>query len=89
MPDLKTTFHALADDHRLLILNELRQRGETCVCDLCGLFDIPQSKLSYHLKILLEAALVQRTTRGTWSYYRLDERALATIQSGLQELLAT
>lgn len=59
-------FKALADQKRLEIMYELCQRGKTCVCDLTEIFDTPQSKLSYHLKILLDANLVLKETKGKW-----------------------
>lgn len=66
-------FKALADQKRLQIMYELCQRGVTCVCDLCDIVELPQSKLSYHLKILLNANLITKETRGTWSYYGLNQ----------------
>jgi ArsR family transcriptional regulator len=68
----ESKFKALADQKRLQIMYELTQRGNTCVCDLVDILDMPQSKLSYHLKILLDAGLILRETRGTWSYYELN-----------------
>jgi len=65
-------FKALADQKRLHILNLLCQQDSSCVCDLSELIDMPQSKLSYHLKILLEANLIQKETKGTWSYYTVN-----------------
>lgn len=65
-------FKALADKKRLHILYELCQRGKTCVCDMTDIVDMPQSKLSYHLKILLEANLIVKETVGTWSYYKIN-----------------
>ncbi|HZG57860.1 metalloregulator ArsR/SmtB family transcription factor [Paenibacillus sp.] len=65
-------FKALADKKRLQIMHVLTQRGKVCVCDLCELVDMAQSKLSYHLKILLDAGLIRRETQGTWSYYELN-----------------
>lgn len=65
-------FKALADQKRLQIMYELTQRGNTCVCDLVDILNMPQSKLSYHLKILLDAGLILRESRGTWSYYELN-----------------
>ncbi len=65
-------FKALADKKRLQIMHILTQRGKVCVCDLCELVGMAQSKLSYHLKILLDAGLVAKETQGTWSYYELD-----------------
>ena len=47
-------FKALADQQRLQIINILALKESVCVCDLTPIIDMPQSKLSYHLKILLE-----------------------------------
>ncbi|MFD2682704.1 ArsR/SmtB family transcription factor [Bacillus seohaeanensis] len=69
-------FKALADQKRLHIMYELCQRGDTCVCDLTEIFGMTQSKLSYHLKILLDANLIKKETRGTWSYYDLNDKEL-------------
>ncbi|WP_248893928.1 ArsR/SmtB family transcription factor [Bacillus methanolicus] len=65
-------FKALADRKRLHIMHLLCQKGSTCVCDLTQLLGMPQSKLSYHLKILLDANLIKKETKGTWSYYELN-----------------
>ncbi|MBS4205043.1 ArsR/SmtB family transcription factor [Lederbergia citrea] len=69
-------FKALADKKRLQIMNILTQKGEMCVCDLAPMMDMTQSKLSYHLKILLDANILTRETRGTWSYYQLNNKEI-------------
>ncbi|MFB6367762.1 ArsR/SmtB family transcription factor [Paenibacillus elgii] len=74
-------FKALADQKRLQIMYELTQRGNTCVCDLADIFQMQQSKLSYHLKILLDAGLIRRETRGTWSYYELNTEEVNNLLS--------
>ncbi|WP_442870413.1 ArsR/SmtB family transcription factor [Aneurinibacillus sp. Ricciae_BoGa-3] len=74
-------FKAMADKKRLHILYELCQRGKTCVCDLTGVLDMQQSKLSYHLKILLDANLIEKETIGTWSYYQLNEKEMGHLLS--------
>ena len=74
-------FKALADQKRLQIIYELTQRGNTCVCDLVDIMEIPQSKLSYHLKILLDAGLISRESRGTWSYYELNHSEVNNLLS--------
>lgn len=68
----ESKFKALADKKRLQIMNILTQKGEMCVCDLAPLMEMTQSKLSYHLKILLDAQLILKETRGTWSFYQLN-----------------
>ncbi len=74
-------FKALADQKRLQILFELCQKGEVCVCELCDIVEMQQSKLSYHLKILADAGLVDKETRGTWSYYRLNRETVGQLLS--------
>ncbi|NRD77030.1 metalloregulator ArsR/SmtB family transcription factor [Bacillus sp. BRMEA1] len=69
-------FKALADKKRLQILNVLTKNGSMCVCDLSPIIDMAQSKLSYHLKILLDANLIKKDTKGTWSYYELNQDEL-------------
>jgi ArsR family transcriptional regulator, arsenate/arsenite/antimonite-responsive transcriptional repressor len=68
----ESKFKALADKKRLHILNLLCQQPSTCVCDLSELIDMPQSKLSYHLRILLDVDLIHKETKGTWSYYSVN-----------------
>ncbi|WP_341733824.1 metalloregulator ArsR/SmtB family transcription factor [Microcoleus sp. EPA2] len=64
-------FHALSDPLRIQILELLRQQ-ELCVCDLCDRLCVSQSKLSFHLKTLKEAALVRSRQEGRWIYYSLN-----------------
>lgn len=77
-------FHALSDETRLRILQELCE-GEQCVCDLMDRLRLGQSRLSFHLKTLKEAGLVKDRPEGRWVYYALDEVAL----SDLDELVRT
>ncbi|MBL1200987.1 MAG: winged helix-turn-helix transcriptional regulator [Nostoc sp. GBBB01] len=64
-------FHALSDPLRINVLELLRQR-ELCVCDLCEALGVSQSKLSFHLKTLKEAGLVNSRQEGRWIYYSLN-----------------
>lgn len=78
-------FHALSDETRLGILLRL-QEGEQCVCDLAGLFQTGQSRLSFHLKVLKEAGLVQDRPEGRWSYYSLNPSALEELEEFIGDL---
>ncbi|NJM57447.1 MAG: winged helix-turn-helix transcriptional regulator [Synechococcales cyanobacterium RU_4_20] len=64
-------FHALSDPLRVQIVELLRHQ-ELCVCDLCDRLQVKQSKLSFHLKILKQAGLIQGRQEGRWVYYRLE-----------------
>ncbi|RNA68618.1 ArsR/SmtB family transcription factor [Alteribacter keqinensis] len=74
-------FKALADEKRLEILSLLCNKGEVCVCDLQEDMNMPQSKLSYHLKLLLDAELITREKRGTWNYYSSSGSQLSALLS--------
>jgi ArsR family transcriptional regulator len=64
-------FHALSDRTRLTILQRLRF-GERCVCDLTDALEAAQSRLSFHLKVLKEAGLVNDRREGRWTYYTIN-----------------
>lgn len=78
-------FRALSDPLRLQIIEQLCDR-ELCVCDLCDRLDTPQSKLSFHLKVLKEAHLVQARQEGRWMYYRLNPEQVNTLTTFLDSL---
>lgn len=69
MENLELIFKALSDPIRLQILKKLYSEESVCVCKLVDMFDISQSKLSYHLKMLLSANLIDKTSQGKWNYY--------------------
>ena len=78
VPDLDRAvglFHALSDATRLAALDMLRD-GEKCVCELQDQIDIAQSRLSFHLKVLKDAGLVEDRKEGRWSYYSIVPGAL-------------
>jgi ArsR family transcriptional regulator len=64
-------FHALSDPLRVDVIERLRTQ-EMCVCDLCEELDVSQSKLSFHLRVLKDAGLVQARPQGRWTYYSLN-----------------
>lgn len=81
------TVSALNDETRLKLLAFLDTHGALCVCDLQVSFEMIQSRLSRHLKILKEGGFLRVDRRGTWAYYsirspldRFRSEALAEIR---------
>ena len=74
-------FNALADKIRLKILNQISQsfNKSLCVYDLEELLDIKQSKLSYHLKKLVDANVLIAEKHGTWNYYKINEQQIQVV----------
>ncbi|MCA0374900.1 MAG: metalloregulator ArsR/SmtB family transcription factor [Gemmatimonadetes bacterium] len=78
-------FHALSDETRLEILELLRD-GERCVCELQAELDAAQSRLSFHLRVLREAGLVNDRREGRWMYYTLATSTFAEVHASLARL---
>ena len=80
--ELEAVLKALADRHRLRIVNLLlRADGEpVCVCEVQPLLGLSQGTVSHHLKQLVAAGLVQREAHGTYSYFSLLPGALDAVR---------
>ena len=75
-------FKALADPHRIRIVNLLANAGEpVCVCEITPVLGLSQPTTSFHLKKLMAIGLISREQRGTWAYYSIDRTALARLDS--------
>jgi ArsR family transcriptional regulator, arsenate/arsenite/antimonite-responsive transcriptional repressor len=76
--ELERVFKALADRHRVRILNRLLSAGgkAVCVCEFEDMLGLKQSTTSYHLKQLLDAGIVEREKRGSFAYFSIADGAL-------------
>ena len=81
--DIADIFKALSDSRRVQII-KLLQSGEKCACELIEKMGMPQSTLSYHMKILCQSGIVKARESGKWTYYRVcqtgSKRAIEVIQ---------
>lgn len=70
---LAAAFAALADPIRLQLLSHVAaaQGDEVCACDLGSIVDRSQPTISHHMKILVDAGLIEREKRGLWVWYRI------------------
>ena len=75
-------FKALADPARVRIVNLLAASGEpVCVCHLTDLLQLSQPTVSFHMKKLMDAGLLEREQRGVWAYYSLRNDARQRLRS--------
>jgi ArsR family transcriptional regulator, arsenate/arsenite/antimonite-responsive transcriptional repressor len=78
--ELERVFKALADRHRVRILNRLLSAGEAvCVCDFEEMLGLKQPTVSYHLKQLLDAGIIEREKRGSYAYFSIADGALRQV----------
>ncbi len=68
---------------RLLSLIQAQPGGEACVCHLTAPLGLSQPTVSHHLKVLLEAGLVEREQRGSWAFFRVRPEPLAALRDVL------
>ncbi|NJM98397.1 MAG: winged helix-turn-helix transcriptional regulator [Phormidesmis sp. RL_2_1] len=77
-------FQAFSDGYRVQIIELLRDQ-ELCACDIAKALGITQSKLSFHLKTLREAGLIEGRQEGRWIYYRLDLHQFLVLERYIAE----
>lgn len=82
---LATSFAALSDPIRLRLLSFIAasDADEVCACDLVEPSGRSQPTVSHHMKILVEAGLVDREKRGLWVWYRLVPSRLDALRAVL------
>jgi ArsR family transcriptional regulator, arsenate/arsenite/antimonite-responsive transcriptional repressor len=73
---------AIADPARLRLLSLIQAQPdhEACVCHLTEPLGLGQPTVSHHLKVLLNAGLVERDQRGNWAYFRVVGDQLRTLR---------
>ncbi|MDG6243028.1 MAG: metalloregulator ArsR/SmtB family transcription factor [Methanolobus sp.] len=86
--NMVSIFKLLSDPVRIRILKAL-QISDLCVCVLVEITDYKHSALSYHLKLLKDAELVDsRRDRNFQIYYltEMGKRMLRTIESSFKKV---
>jgi DNA-binding transcriptional ArsR family regulator len=69
---LNVALKAAGEETRLRVLALLAE-AELTVSDLTDILRQSQPRISRHLKLLVEAGLVERFREGTWAFFRLAE----------------
>jgi len=82
---LAQSFAALADPVRLRLLSLVASVAgdEVCACDLVEPSGRSQPTVSHHMKILVDAGLVEREKRGLWVWYRVVPERLSALRAAL------
>jgi ArsR family transcriptional regulator len=88
--DLANVMRALGHPVRLSILRILseKQQGDCCCTDVTECLPLAQSTVSQHIKVLLDAGLVERTAKGTRNCYRLRADRLAAFEAATAGLFS-
>jgi len=89
-------FKALGDPHRLKALHFLATADSACcstgqgvcTCDVQDHLGLSQPTTSHHMKLLVEAGLVDAQKRGRYTYYTLSPRGFEVARLALSSLAA-
>lgn len=65
------TIGAVNDETRIKLLRFIEEHGPVCVCELEASFEMIQSRISRHLKILKDAGFLRVERQGRWAYYSI------------------
>lgn len=78
---------ALGDHHRLAILQHITKRGGCAQCsEIHEIIDLAQPSVSHHMKILIQAGLVEADKEGRHFRYTLNVSVLENYLKVLQKL---
>jgi len=78
---------ALGHPVRLSILRILAEKRSDCCCtDVTESLPLAQSTVSQHIKVLLDAGLVQRSPKGTRNCYSLNSERLEALNGAFSGL---
>jgi ArsR family transcriptional regulator len=79
--DLAGALKVLADPTRLRLISLIQaaRDGEACVCHLTSPVGLTQPTVSHHLKVLVDAGILEREQRGRWAYFRVLPEPLAAL----------
>lgn len=71
----------VSDPTRLQLLSMIHgsPTGEACVCDLTEPLGLRQPTVSHHLKVLVDAGILQRDKRGSWVWFSIVPERLAAV----------
>lgn len=83
---LAQSFKALGDPTRVRLLSLIAAHPdrEACICDLIEPVGLSQPTVSHHMKVLVDAGLVEREQRGRWAFYRIVEATLNQLSAALR-----
>lgn len=80
------TIGSINDETRLRILRFIDINGKVCVCDIEKSFNMIQSRISRHLRILKDGGFLRVESRGRWRYYSIRVPLDEFRQSILREI---
>jgi len=78
-------FSAVSDPVRIKIL-KLLEKESMCVCELMKALNMRQSLISYHLKFLREAGLIEPIRKGKWVFYKIADKKVLRMIDKIIEL---
>jgi ArsR family transcriptional regulator len=92
MPDeeFADVMRALGHPVRLSILRILAEKAQNdcCCTDVTECLPLAQSTVSQHIKVLLDAGLVQRSSKGTRNCYSLNSSRLEALNGTFSGLFS-
>jgi DNA-binding transcriptional ArsR family regulator len=88
--DLAVVLRALGHPVRLNIMRILaeRQQNQCCCTDVMACLPLAQSTVSQHIKVLVDAGLVERQAKGTRNCYSLRADRLAALEAACSGLFS-
>jgi ArsR family transcriptional regulator, arsenate/arsenite/antimonite-responsive transcriptional repressor len=69
-------FKAVCDSNRHSILHLVKKNGEMNATDIINKMSLSQPTISHHLKILVDAEVLESRKEGKETYYKINEKII-------------
>lgn len=69
-------FKAICDSNRHNILHLVKKSGEMNATDIIKKIDLSQPTVSHHLKILVEAEVLESRKEGKETFYKINKKSI-------------
>lgn len=87
LKQLEKIAKALGDVNRLRILHHISKKGGSGQCsEIQDIIDLAQPSISHHIKILIEAGLIEPEKEGRNHKYSLNEKLVKEYSNAINQL---
>ncbi|NOZ32188.1 MAG: winged helix-turn-helix transcriptional regulator [Alphaproteobacteria bacterium] len=85
--EIANTLRALSHPARLAIMRVLSRQSRQCCGDVTLCLDLAQSTVSQHLRVLVDAGLIEFRAEGTRNCYMVRTDRVTALRAAVSEIL--
>lgn len=77
LDDARRRYEALADPSRIRAAAMIKRHPGLCACEVQAALGLTHATVSHHMRVLVDAGIVETERRGRWVHYALTDAGAA------------